>query len=333
MSLATVIFTVSLAVCSAAALPSPVWKTLINETSRLPKDFVVGSWDPTFWTGPSSPGTPADFMAWGLKLKTAHPEFYATINVKGELVKPGYIDEKHRGKYSIDYPILLRVTKKIADLKLMPTIGLFIHNFETVSETGLMNFFKRYSQDLKYNNISSVILVVAWDIQGEWPAWEDGATRDCHIDPGVFSKQMRMIRNARDKSGAKNIVLGVALASGFEDHNLNKNGDAGNAYVEGLRACDIIGMNVYPTKVAGPRAAFVDASKLWAAVGGNKPFAFFEYSIGDYDYVNKKPIIWSDNEKADFVKETYGLLSDYSFVKQIHWWFIGKGDGARIKYE
>lgn len=225
----------------------------------------------------------------------------------------------------------MRVTKEIADLKLAPTIGLFLHNFETVKPDGIEKFFRKFNNDLKKMKIKQAILILAWDIQGDWPAWEDGATRDCFIDPGIFNRQMKIIKKSCDKAGAKNILLGIALAAGFDDRHLNKQCKTGADYIEGLRQCDIIGMNYYPTKDKGPKAAFDDANKLWTAVGGNKPFAFFEYSIGNYDYVNNKLIDWSEGEKIGFIRETYRLVSEYPFIKQIHWWFIGRGNEARIR--
>jgi enamine deaminase RidA (YjgF/YER057c/UK114 family) len=312
------------------ACANNAWQTLVDATKKAPKSLIVGSWDTTYWTGPESPGRPQDFIKWGIKLKAAHPEFFTLINANGDLIKPGYQDEKHRGKHSIDYSELVRVTKEIANQNLLPTIGLFIHNFENVSESALEKFFARYSKDLKRNNIPEVILLPAWEIQGEWPAWEDGATRDCYIDPKIFNEQMRKIIKARNKVGAKNIKIAVALAAGFNDKYLNKQGKTGADYLEGLRACDIIGIDFYPTKEKGPKAAFEDAKKLWSAVGGQKPFAIFEYSIETYDWINEKPIAWTEQEKIEFIKQTYKLWKEYPFVDQIYWWFIGRGEQARI---
>jgi hypothetical protein len=40
---------------------------------------------------------------------------------------------------------------------------------------------------------------------------------------------------------------------------------------------------------------------------------------------------WSDEDKLDFVKKTYELLQTNSFIKQVDWWFIGRGsDNVRI---
>lgn len=315
------------------AATQEVWATLVNETNNVSESVIVGCWDPTYWSGTGAPGHHDDFIKWGLRIKTAHPQFFTSINSSGDLIKPGRQDEKHQGTYSIDYQELIRATKEISDNNLLPTIGLFIHNFETVTGSALEKFFAKFSADLKKNRISKVVLIPAWDIQGEWPAWEEGATRDCYIDSTIFNKQMWKIKRARDNANADNIDLGIALAAGFDNKYLNKERESGQDYLEGLRACDIVGINYYPTKEKGPFAAFEDARKLWSALEGQKPVAFFEYSIETYDWINKKNIEWTNKDKIKFIKDSYKLLEEYPFVTQIHWWFIGKGSGARINYE
>ena len=317
----------------ATPATSEEWSTLVSETNALPKTIMIGSWDPTYWIGASSPGRSNDFKKWGLNLKTAHPEFFTTISAEGILVKPGYQDNYHRGAYSIDYPELLRVIKELSKDNLLPTVGLFIHNFESVNEIQFEKFFAKLNADLVKNKIPKVVLIPAWDIQGEWTAWQNGATRNCYIDPVVFNRQMPKMRYARNRINAKNIVLGVSLAAGFDIKTHNKQGKSGIDYLEGIKACDIIGINAYPSKAIGPKAAFDDAKKLWVAAGSNKPFAFFEYSIDTNALVKNKPVEWTSADKINFIKTTYALLKEYPFVKQIDWWFIGKGPGARLRID
>lgn len=304
-----------------------IWSSLI----RSPSTLTLGCWDVTYWTGPSSPGHYQDFMEWGLKLNSAHPQFFTTINKNGDLEKPGYQGPSHRGAYSVDYTELLKVTSQISSAGLFPTIGLFIHNFENINNSSFEKFLSRFSHDLKKLGIKKVILIPAWDIQGQWPAWEDGSTRDCYIDPVVFNKQIKMMVSVRDKIKADNILMGCAIAADYDSKSMNKYGKSASDYIEGLKECDIVGINAYPTKLNGAKWAFENAGKLHNAVGIDKPIAFFEYSIETHDYSNNQPINWSDDEIEEFIRNTYELLKQHPFVNHIDWWFIGKSPGARIR--
>lgn len=316
----------SLCGCSIAN-QSFVWRSLINSPDKL----TIGCWDVTYWTGANSPGHYRDFMKWGLKLKTVHPQFFATLKEDGDLEKPGYQDNNHRGEYSINYDELIGVIKIIYDSGLMPTVGLFIHNFETINETSFEKFLLRFSHDLKKLGVEKILLIPAWDIQGQWPAWKDGATRDCYIDPIIFNKQMKMMIAVRNRIKADNISIGCAIAADYDNKSMNKYGKSAVDYIEGLKECDTIGINAYPTKLNGAKWAFGNAIKLHNAVGIDKPFAFFEYSIETHDYTNNRPIDWSDDEIESFIKNTYELLKQYAFINRIDWWFIGKGPNARIR--
>ena len=313
----------------AIASHNEVWSSLIKSPDKL----TIGCWDVTYWTGPSSPGHYKDFMGWGLKLNTVHPQFFTTLKENGDLEKPGYQDNNHRGEYSINYDELIDVIKTINDGGLRPTVGLFIHNFESINERETEYFFNRLTCDLKVRGIKSIVLIPAWDIQGQWPAWSDGATRDCYIDPDIFNRQMKMIVSVRNKVKADNILIACAIAADYNNKSLNKHSKSAADYINGLKECDIIGINAYPTKLNGAKWAFGNAIKLHNAVGIDKPFAFFEYSIETHDYTNNRPIDWSDDEIESFIKNTYELLKQNTFINRIDWWFIGKGPNARIRKE
>ena len=313
----------------AIASHNEVWSSLIKSPDKL----TIGCWDVTHWTGPSSPGHYKDFMGWGLKLNTVHPQFFATLKENGDLEKPGYQDNNHRGEYSINYDELIDVIKTINDGGLRPTVGLFIHNFESINERETEYFFNRLTCDLKVRGIKSIVLIPAWDIQGQWPAWSDGATRDCYIDPDIFNRQMKMIVSVRNKVKADNILIACAIAADYNNKSLNKHSKSAADYINGLKECDMIGINAYPTKKQGARWAFVNAKKLWIAAGEKIPVSFFEYSMETYDWSRKDSIEWSVNDKVHFINDTYTLLDEYPFVKEIHWWFIGKPTTAtRISY-
>src|SRR3989339_2026282 len=324
------LFTVIFMSKSFAASDKDVWDTLVIENRNLPSTITVGCWENPRWIGSNAPGSAAEIRSWGLNVTSAHAEFFASIDDNGELILPGFQDDKHQGAGSVDYPEFLSVIKDIHKNNMLPVMGLFIHNFETVSEKGMKRFFSRLSRDLKNNKIPKIIFIPCWEIQGDWPAWPEGATRDCYIDPKIFNSKIWMIKRARDSARASNITLAVAMAAEYENRHLNKKGSIGHDYIEGLKACDIVGADYYPTNKEGAVWAFQDADKWITALRGSKPFAFFEYCIEIADRETKEPIIWTNEEKIKFIKDTCELLKKTPIIEEIDWWFIGKGQGARI---
>ena len=145
-----------------------------------------------------------------------------------------------------------------------------------------------------------------------------------------------MMKTARDKAKAAvpdgaEILLGGVLNAWIDLQYPNSDGNAytGRQYIAGLQQADWVGVDYYPGKVGtygGPEDAFQDALSIYSALGTGSNFAIFEYSPQTSDGTN-----WSNEDKIDFVEKTYELLQANTFIKQVDWWFIGRGsDNVRI---
>jgi hypothetical protein len=315
--------------------PDP-WKTLV-----LMNDYWSG--ETGCWAGYDATGDPGkywEFSAHGLRIEWVHPQYYTQIEPDGTLSMPGWQDVVHQGAASIDYGELLRACDELHQNDVRICVGLFIHNFESVSLEAMKKFLTNWSQDLKQLGINSILFIPAWEVQGEWAAWPSGATRDCYIRPDYFAEQMAQFKQARDEvsmkhpNGAK-ILLGGVLSGWMNDKSFNKYGYNGWNYLDGLKQADWVGLDYYPLKVGaakGPEAAFKDAFALYSALGSGTNFGIFEYSINDNPIWGDPN--WSDQDKINFIEATYELLDYYSFIKQFHWWLIGRGPvNARICFQ
>jgi hypothetical protein len=323
--------------CSNDTEKITAWDKLVLENSLWPGETAC-------WEGYNEGGTPGKYFefaaAGGLRVDVVHPEYYTQIEPDGNLFKPGWQDDGHRGTASIDYTELLNLCDNFHKNGVKICFGLFIHNFEIVSASAMKAFLKKWSENLKELGINSIVFVPAWEVQGEWAAWPDGATRDCYIDPADFSEQMAVFKQVRDEvktelpDGAE-ILLGAVLNGWINDSSCNKYGYTGWDYLDGLKQADWVGVDYYPVKVGaakGPEAAFKDALDLYSSLTPGTNFAIFEYSINDNPIYGDPN--WSEEDKITFIEATYELLDYYSFIKQIHWWLIGRGPGdARIYFE
>lgn len=320
--------------CSGfSTVPSP-WQTLTTRNNRW--SGQTGCWEG--WNIGASPGKFYEYRAAGLALAWAHPEYYAAIEPDGSLSKPGYQDSRHQGQASMDYPELMDKVREIKSHDFQVCFALFVHNFEAVSQEALTAFFRRWSLDLAAEGLASVIFIPAWEVQGQWPAWSEGATRDCFVQPSSFNAQMSLFKQARDAArleapaGAE-IKLGIVVNGWVEATTYNSFGFDAFDYLAGLEQADWVGVDYYPKKVgsySGPASAFEDAAALYSALTPGKDFAITEYGL---DFSGDRA--WTDEEKIAFINETYDCLERNPFIKQIHWWFIGRsGDSfnARVSF-
>ena len=316
--------------CLSSNQPSPTaWNTLTAMNAVYPGK--TGCWEGYNENG--DPGTYFEFAAHGLRVDYVHPEYFTRINDDGTLSKPGYQDPGRQGQASIDYPDLLYACNAFHQHGVGICVGLFVHNFETVSAAALTAFFRRWSLDLKGLGIDSVIFIPAWEIQGQWAAWSQGATRDCYIDPAVFNSQMIVFRNAVDKAMADaptgaEIILGAVANGWTANTSFNSFSHSALEYMPGLRLADWVGLDYYPVKAGtpgGPADALNDAAGFYRKLGTHPDFGLAEYSINTVPAMGG-PVDWSEAEKIDFIKTTYDLLrTTYPMIGHIHWWFIGRG--------
>lgn len=308
------------------------WETLVARNEQW--GGQTGCWEG--WNAGGSPGYYYEFRdKGGLDLDQVHPQQFAIINENGTLTPPGYQDEDHQGQNSTDYTQMIEQCRSISDHGFAIQYGLFIHNFETVSQAALENFFVRLSEDLKGIEVDSIVFIPAWDIQGEWPAWPEGATRDCFIDTASFGGQMAVFKAARDNVCAGHpdrayISLAVALGEDVTNRGFNRFGYNGLDYHRGLSVCDWIGANYYPGKVGSandPAWAFRDFRNLIDIFGAGKRYAIYEYAPRETTFGDNS---WNDDEKVDFINETYDQLEQNDYVEQIDWWFIGRQGEPKV---
>lgn len=314
-----------------------LWQLLCRQSKKLPRGLELGCWEGGDWYGKSLPGLFAAYAKWGFKFRWVHLQFYASLDEEGNLNPPGFQDSRHQGEASIDYPMLLHRLKRINKAGYKAAVAVFFHNFETVSGRALARFFSRLSQDLRREKIDQIMFFPGWEVQGNWPAWPEGATRDCFIAPDDFNRQMELMKKARDAVGAKNILLAMSMAHDIDNRNYNYLSAPGWDYIPGLAHCDWIGCDYYTRKERGVAWNFNDARTWYEAVvrhsGQPKSFGIFEYSYETNDYSRWPkvyPLKWSDQEVAHFITETFAQLRKNRFIKQLHWWFIGRLE--RIAY-
>ncbi|MBN1646893.1 MAG: hypothetical protein JW874_02570, partial [Spirochaetales bacterium] len=198
LTLTIIVLIFSITCCTPPVRPPAAWNALVNKNAAF--TGKTGCWEGYNETG--DPGRYYEFAANGLRLDYVHPEYYTQVNANGSLSAPGYQDPGHHGEASIDYPQLIDLCDGMNQYGIAICIGLFIHNFETVTENGLTTFLTSWAADLHSLGISSIIFVPAWEIQGQWAAWPQGATRDCYIDPEIFNAQMAVFRIAVDTANA-----------------------------------------------------------------------------------------------------------------------------------
>jgi hypothetical protein len=229
------------------------WEALVKQNSLWPGE--TGCWEGYNQGG--DPGEYFEYPEYGLRIDYTHPEYYATINPDGSLTKPGYQDAEHQGQASIDYEELLQMCQNIHERGVKICFAMFIHNFEVVGPGALQNFFQNWSSDLKNMGIESIIFIPAWEVQGQWPAWPEGATRDCFISPSAYNSQMAIIKTARDNARAADpngaeILLGGVLNAWIDLEYPNSDGNtyAGRQYIAGLQKADWVGVDYYPGKRA-----------------------------------------------------------------------------------
>lgn len=314
-----------------------LWQVLCKEAKNLRPGLEMGCWEGGYWyDGKTKPGMFTDFAKWGYKFKWVHLQFFSTLNEDGSLTAPGFQDSRHQGEASVDYPALLYRIKRVHNAGYKAAVAVFFHNFETLKPIALFKFFQRLSADLKKEKVPQIIFFPCWEVQGCWPAWPEGATRDCFISPDEFNRQMELIRRTRDAAKAKNILLGIAMSHDIDNRNFNYLSAPGWDYLPGMGVCDWIGLDYYPIKSRGPAWYFNDAKQWYAAIAhkwGKKPFGIFEYSYETNDYSRWPkicPVKWTDEEVAHFVRESFKLAKENKFIKQFHWWFLGKAD--RVPY-
>lgn len=314
-----------------------LWQVLCREAKKLRPGLELGVWEGGHWyDGRSKPGLFTEFTSWGYKFQWVHLQFFASLNEDGILTKPGFQDSRHQGEASVDYPTLLFRIKNVHNAGYKCAVAVFFHNFETLSGHALVRFFKRLSDDLKKERISRIIFFPCWEVQGCWPAWPEGATRDCFIAPDEFNSKMELIKRARDAAKAKNILLAVSMSHDIDNRNFNYLSAPGWDYLPGLGQCDWIGVDYYPKKERALNWYFDDALHWYEAVTrkwGRKRFGIFEYSYETNDYSRWPkicPVKWSQEEIVKFIKDSFQLVRENKFINQYHWWFIGRAD--RVPY-
>jgi len=269
---------------------------------------------------------------------------FANILDNGELEPVGKRISDNEG--SIDWTSLTSLLQKIITRdSRIPILGLWICNFENLTEPGTRAFLTRLSNLLTDLN-GTLIWIPAWEFNqhADWghPEWNwglgiAGSPREWYIKADTYVEKMTMIRNTRDSLGIRNILIGSQPDSLFRNTYPNWNGEkdpyplTGQRvlmhYREGINQADVIGCSMYVclyvrgvcTDVALTNKTYIEAAFDWMHkihdyVGPDKPFFACEY--------NSMDVGGSTNANTFFIENSYGQIPvnfDWGF-RALSWW-------------
>ena len=294
-----------------------------SEKTRI-NSIISGSWQGFEC---SASDCPDDFRAFHSSgFENVHTENFAQLE-NGELIKPNGPYHGQRGVYggnaiitSSKLDFLLKSISKAGYKRA--TVAVFFHNFETVEPTSVEKFLLNLNKLAEKYKIS-VIFIPAWEVNNcFWPAWPDGATRDCNVIAGIFNKQMKIFRGIIDRLNLS-IKLGACLNAGFEKFKSYE-------YIEGMSYSHFPGIDYYlENPDINPFVHEID--KNWSEIqkfckknGLKSPEGFYIYEFSIYSPENNRlQSQWSDITISAIINTLYTELSKRKFVKGLDWWFLG----------
>ena len=266
---------------------------------------------------------------------------FANISDSGELIPTGQWKSDNEG--AIDWSSLnLLLSKIIVQQGRIPILGLWVTNFEEITEAGCRAFLTRLSNKLTELN-GTLIWIPAWEFNqhADWghPEWNwglgtAGSPRIWYIEAGTYVSKMKIIRNARDSLGIKNVLIGAQPDSIFRYAYPNWAGEhdpyplTGQRilmnYKEGIAQADVIGCSMYVsignndvalTNATVIQEAFEWMHKIHDYVDPTKPFFAFEYN----SFITPSG---NTNANTFFIGNSYAQVpSSFSWgFRAISWW-------------
>jgi hypothetical protein len=211
----------------------------------------------------------------------------------------------------VNFDQLVSYCDEIEGKGFYPVVGLWLFNFETISEGGLRTFLSHWSYHLGQNR---VIFKPCWEFNqlGDWWGHNPGFNRSWHIAPEDYNRVMGMIRRVRDELGIRNILI-ASHANIYDESLYSVYGDQLYLpWLEGMRQADIVGASAYDDNVT---ESWSYAEHLYTLIGRSEmPFIFFEYATKCF---------WPPytDVTSDFVRASYSMIPRHPFVKGIIWWF------------
>ena len=291
----------------------------MSRAPKHPRNLKIkshtGAWEGK--PGAKPPLTHLDLEEWGMAVKYVSALHFTNIDDGGHASPPSDLVTGFQGRQALNYEGILDKCRRTWNAGYVPVVGAFIHDFETLEVDWVRLFFKRFGEDLRNEEITRVILVPCWDINGDWPEGDPDATRNCYIKPETFNEQMAVLMRGRAKGHAKQVLIAV----GVLPHEPVRNPDEtpATAYADGLKRADLVALRIFPTQKQGAQWAFEEAQYYHDLTG--KPVIFLGYGPAFWDDTQDPPQFaeWSEDQMATFINDTYELLPLYTFVQQIHW--------------
>jgi hypothetical protein len=266
---------------------------------------------------------------------------FANISDDGTLIPWGKTPISYSDS-AIDWEHLEQYLTEEIQAGLIPVEGLWVTNFEEVTESGISAFLTKLG-NLMTSLDSWMIWVPAWEfnqlceIYTEHPEWSwglgiAGSPRNWDISPDIYNSQMAMIRRVRDDLGIKNVLLGGAPDSSSIAYPYPPSepwqgweGDYGGRiriepWVQGIRQCDIIGASEYiKADFQEDESIVADIlgdgwnKKIHELIDPSKPFFLWEYNV----MFNSTG---TSDTSPKFIEISYAQIPKNPWLKSIQWW-------------
>ena len=182
-----------------------------NGTIKAEFTCLDRSFEKQFHTGSSYSGlcdstnpAYADFEAVRGNIRYCHIQLFARLEDDGSLTPIGRYGWPEWG---VNFDQLVAYCDEIERKKgFYPVVGLWLFNFEAISEGGLRAFLWHWSYHLGPNR---VIFKPCWEYNqlDDWCGYNPVFNRSWHIAPEDYNRVMGMIRRVRDELGIENILI------------------------------------------------------------------------------------------------------------------------------